>query len=445
MHTSARARNRGIGALVAFTILAITASYVFANELSSSGFRFNDSGFTQLGGFSSTTNFQQFGTLQPVADGESSSASFQVASGYLYPADVSPFASQNWRWYDDAAANTPTVPYAGENVAPSAIPYNDPFKLRIVVNNLGADYANIKFRLEYSTSSSFSTVTTFVGENGECSTSIIWCYAPGAGIDNTVIAQATLSDAQSCSGGVGNGCGSYNKSGTTTSPFYFFGSTRKEFDFTIKQTEAQESIVYYFRLVDKVTNIPVPLNSGETYPSLMVDGGTLSFAIDGISSGQSTEGVTTDITTLPTSVVFGSLGLGTARVAAHRLTVSTNAGHGYKIYTYQRQGLLSPSAREIPPVLSTNDAPAGWSSACSATSTGCYGYHTGEDVLEGGSIRFAADDSFARFTSSPTEVAYASGPTSASSTDIIYKVEVRDSQDAGAYQGAIVYIVTPVF
>lgn len=445
MGTSRATRNRILGAASALIIIAISASSVLADELSSSAFRFNDSGFTQLGGYSSASNFTQFGTVQPIADGESTSTSFQMAGGYLYPSDSSPFATQNWRWYDDANVATPLVPYDAENTAPSAIPYNDPFKLRITVNNLGPDYSNIKFRLEYSTSSDFSVGATFVGEIGECSTSIIWCYSVGAGTDNGVIAERTLSDAQSCSGGIGNGCGSYNKSGTTTSPFFFFASTRKEFDFTIKQTDAPQSTVYYFRLVDKTTGIPVPLNTGETYPSLMVYGGTLSFAIEGISSGQSTEGVTTDITTLPTSVSFGALAIGTPRTAAHRLTVSTSAGNGYKIYTFQRQGLMSPSSREIPPVISTNDAPAGWTSACSATSTGCYGYHTGEDVLEGGSIRFAADDTFARFTSNPTEVAYGSGAASASSTDIVYKVVARDSQEAGAYQGAIVYIVTPVF
>ncbi len=445
MTRSHTARNKILGAGCAFLIIAVSAASVLADELTSSGFRMNDNGFTQMGGYSTTSSFTAFGSMDPNGDGESTSTSFSLAGGYLYPADVSPFASQNWRWYDDAPQATPLVPYAGENVAPSAIPYDDPFKLRITVNNLGPDYSNIKFRLQYSTSSDFSVGEVFVGENGECSALVVWCYAPGGGADNGVIAEITLSDPQACSGSVGNGCGSYNKSGTTTSPFFFFGSTRKEFDFTIKQTDALESTVYYFRLVDKVTNVPVPLNTGETYPSLVVDGGTISFSIGGISSGASTEGVTTDITTQPTSVSFGALGLGTPRIGAHRLTVTTNADNGYKIYTYQRQGLLSPSAREIPPVLSTNDSPAGWTSACSATSTGCYGYHTGEDVLEGGSIRFAADDSFARFTSSPTEVAYGSGPTSASSTDIIYKVEVRDSQDAGAYQGAIVYIVTPVF
>ncbi len=445
MKLSQRTERFVLGFLCALILLALSASYVFAQEATSTAFRINKSGFTQFGGYSSASSFSSFGSGEQFAEGESTSTNFSLASGYLYPAEASQFASQNWRWYDDAFQQTPVVPYAGEDVAPTNIPYNDPFKLRITLNNLGADAPNLKFRLEYSTSSDFSTDVYFVGEKGECSTTVIWCYADGGGTDNAVIGEKTLSDAQACSGGVGNGCGSYNDSGTTTSPFFQFASTRKEYDFTIKQTDAPQSTVFFFRLLDKNTGIPVPLNSGETYPSLMVDAGTLTFAIEGLSSGQATEGVTTDAPTQPSSVSFGSLSLGTSHNAAHRLTVTTNAASGYKIYTYQRQGLLSPSSREIAPITATNDTPLGWSSACAATSTGCYGYHAGKDVLEGGSTRFAADDTFARFTAEPTEVAYSASPASAESTDIVYRVEVRDSQEAGAYESAIVYIVTPVF
>ena len=177
MITTARSRNRGIGALAALLIVSLTASYVFADELTSSSFNFNDSGFTQLGGFSSTTNFQQFGTLQPVADGESSSTHFSLSSGYLYPADTSPFKQQNWQWFDDSYDGTPAIAYASENVSPSAIPYDDPMKLRVTVNDVaGAGQANIKFRLQYSTSSDFSTGAVYVGEIGECATTV-WCFS----------------------------------------------------------------------------------------------------------------------------------------------------------------------------------------------------------------------------------------------------------------------------
>lgn len=434
-----------LGATSALLLLALFASTVFAQEQTSSNFRLNDSGFTQFGGYSTTSSFSSFGNGAAMGEGESTSTSFQVASGYLYPADSTPLVTQNWRWYNDASSLTPTVALAAENTAPSSVEYDDPLKLRITVKDTGgANITNLKLRLQYSTSSDFSVGVEYVAEQGECDPTI-WCYVDGGGTNNAVIDETVLSDPDACSGGIGNGCGTYNESGTTTSSFLHWANKATEYDFAIKQMTATQSTVYFFRVVDAGTSVPIPLNTGETYPSLTVYGGSLSFSIGGLSSGQSTEGVTTDVTTTPTAVSFGTLPIGSATIAAHRLSVSTNAGVGYKVYTFQRQGLLSSSAREIPPVATTNESPAGWTSACAATSTGCYGYHTGEDVLDGGSTRFAANDSFARFTGELAEVAYGSGPASASTTDIVYKVEVKDSQDAGAYESAIVYIVTPVF
>ncbi len=443
---SSRTRHKIIGVLCALVLAGVTASLVFADELTGTSFKINTAGFSELGGYSTTTNFQAFESSFTDAIGESQSSSFRLDAGYEYFGETTPLATQNWRWYDDYSSQTPTVPLAGENVAPSAVGYDDPLKLRITVNDLGGSgVSNIKLRLQYSTSSDFTESVYYVTEQGTCGPSSPWCYANGGGTDNGVIDESTLSDAQICTGGVGNGCGSYNESGTSTSLFFHFASTRKEYDFTIKQTDAIQSTVYYFRLVDRKTDVPIPLNTGESYPSLTVDGGSLTFSISGLSSGLSTEGVTTEVTTTPSAVAFGQLAINDPSIAAHRLTVSTNAGSGYKVFAYQRRGLVSNQSDEIPPVSATNDAPLGWTSGCAATSTGCYGYHAGKDVLEGGSTRFAADDTFARFTEYPTEVAYSSGPAVSESTDMVYKVEVKELQDAGSYESAIVYIVTPVF
>lgn len=442
---SARTHARLIGAGIALCLVAATASLVFAQEMSSGSFGIGNQGFSTFGGYSTTSHFSTFMSGGPAGQGESASDNFMLQGGYEYFGESSPLRTQNWRWYDDANSNTPTVALGAENTAPSAVGYDDPIKLRITVNDVGgAGVPNIKLRLQVSTSSDFTEAVYYVVEQGECGAAQPWCYADGGGANNGVINAKVLSDSQSCSGGVGNGCGSYNESGTSTSPFFHFAGTRKEYDFVIKQTDAIQSTVYFFRLVDNATAVPVPLNTGETYPSLTVDGGTLSFSIGGITSGESTEGETTDIATTPTLVGFGTLATGDATTAAHRLSVTSNAGNGYKIYTFQRQGFLGGSG-EIDPVQATNDAPLGWSLGCPATSTGCYGYHAGKDVLDGGSTRFAADDTFARFTDAPTEVAYSAIAVDDEETDIVYKVEVRNEQEGGVYQSAIVYIVVPVF
>jgi hypothetical protein len=144
-------------------------------------------------------------------------------------------------------------------------------------------------------------------------------------------------------------------------------------------------------------------------------------------------------------VPFGTLPIGSSVIGAHRLTVSTNATQGYRIFAFQRQGFLNEISGEIPPVDAPNASPLGWVNACASTSSGCYGYHSSAAVLAGGSTRFAADDTYARFESSPDEIAYNAVPVASKSTDMVYRVEVRDTQESGGYSTDLVYVVTPVF
>jgi hypothetical protein len=63
----------------------------------------------------------------------------------------------------------------------------------------------------------------------------------------------------------------------------------------------------------------------------------------------------------------------------------------------------------------------------------------------GNTTRFAPDDSYASFTQTLSEVAYNATPIEEEVTDIVYKVEARDLQDAGSYTTTVTYIVVPVF
>src|SRR5262249_52350382 len=153
-----------------------------------------------------------------------------------------------------------------------------------------------------------------------------------------------------------------------------------------------------FRLFDQAASSAVPLDAGEQYPSLSTQGGTLTFSIDGVASSTSSGGATTNIDSTSTDVPFGTLPIGTPIVGAQRLTVSTNASAGFEVYAYQAQNLTGDSGQQIHPVSSSNAAPAGWTSSCTSSQAGCFGYHTDESVLAGGSTRFAADDTYAGFT-----------------------------------------------
>ena len=356
--------------------------------------------------------------------------------------------SQNWRWYDDETDETPTVPLASENVAPANINANT-IKLRISVAEkaqIGA--SGVKFRLQYSTASDFSTGVTNVVEQGSCLGTSKWCYAIGAGADNALITTKVLSDSDSCTASVGSGCGTHNTSGTSTSAFTQAASTTAEYEFTIQESGAAPNTVYFFRLFYPAASSSVPAFGSDSYPSLVTGGTTLDFSINGLATTTSTGGIVTDFTTTSTDVPFGKLPVGSTVKGAHRLTVTTNATQGYEIFTYERQGFVGSVGEEIPPIPGTNTTPVSWNSSnCAPSTSGCYGYHTTESVLASSpTTRFAADDTYAQFsTTTPDEVAYSSGPASARSTDIVYRVEAHDGQAVDQYSTNIVYIVVPTF
>lgn len=232
----------------------------------------------------------------------------------------------------------------------------------------------------------------------------------------------------------------------TTSTSTFAAYSKKEYEFTLTHHDALPGHTYFFRLYDTDAELPVVASTtGVGYPSLVTEAGTLSFTINGIATGSTTEGVTTDITSTATSVPFGHLSLGVDKTGAQRLSVTTNATQGYQVLAYEIQNLTAALGAEISDITSTNAAPAAWSTACSVGAVSCYGYHVGDNTLSGGSTRFLVDDTFAALTSSPSEVAYSSVPATAESTDIIYRVRVGALQPAGVYESQVVYVVVPVF
>lgn len=354
--------------------------------------------------------------------------------------------SQNWRWYDDETSETPTIALAGENIAPTNIENVNPLKLRMSIKET-ANIAgtNVKFKLQFSEMSDFSSGVFTVDATSTCSGGSVWCYSDGGGTDNGVITTKVLSDPDACSGGAGNGCGTHNEASSTPSTFTQAASSATEYEFTIKRSGASPNTVYYFRAYDTVNDVPVPLNTGESYPSLTTRGGTLSFAVSGLSSGTATEGVTTDITTTPTAIPFGTLSFGAEVEGAQRLTTTTDASHGYQIFLRQESGFLSNSGAEIEGVTGTNASPSAWATGCLVSAAGCYGYHTGDDTLSGGSSRFSVNDTYAKLEDISREVAFSSVAVTDEAIDIIFKSQITNQQAAGTYDSTLMYIVVPVF
>jgi hypothetical protein len=433
-----------VAALIALLSFALLFRLVFADVSGSGNFQVNQS-VNDFGGAATSSSFQSITTGGQIVTGEASSTSFQLATGYEYFDSFAP-KQENWRWYDDETDEMPNTALEAENVAPVDVFNDNIIKLRMVVKETaGIGQEGAKYKVQFSTVDDFSSGVHDVTERAICNGSSVWCYANGSGADNAVISTSLISGADSCSGGVGNGCGTHNESGISTTTFTQVKNSTTEYEFTLVSKDSVSNTVYFFRLFDVAASSAVPLDSGKSYPSLSTQGGTLSFSIAGLPSSTSAGGATTNIDSSATAVPFGTLPIGTPIIGAQRLNVSTNASKGFEIYAYQNQGLVGDGGQQISPVAATNDSPAGWSSACTTSAPGCFGYHTDEPVLAGGSTRFAADDTYAKFTQFPSEIAYSGTPVSDHNTDVVYKVEAHDLQAAGDYTTNVTYIVVPVF
>ncbi|OGG40815.1 hypothetical protein A3A21_01130 [Candidatus Jorgensenbacteria bacterium RIFCSPLOWO2_01_FULL_45_25b] len=436
--------NLYLSLLISISLLLGILPHASAFDATSTNFTLRDPVFNIFAGTGTSTSFQNLQSGGENSIGIGTSTNFILRSGSLYFTGFNP-VNQNWRWYDDAENETPVTALADENVAPSDVANQNTIKLRMSIKELaGVAGTNVKYRLQYSTSSDFSTGALEPISSSNCSTTSTWCYADGGGADNGVIDAKVLSDADSCSGGSGNGCGTHNEASSTTT-FDHPKDAATEFEFAIKPYGAEYNRTYFFRVYESVNATSVPKGTGETYPSLSIQGVTFTFTINGVSTSVATEGITTDATSTAVTVPFGTLTIDGQKELAQSLVVTTSANEGYQIFVFERTGLLNVYSSAILPVTGTNASPSGWTAGCLATSTGCYGYHAGDDALSGGSTRFSANDTYAALDSTAREIAYSSLPVTSETTDIIYKMQITNQQEAGSYSGSVVYIAVPTF
>lgn len=169
----------------------------------------------------------------------------------------------------------------------------------------------------------------------------------------------------------------------------------------------------------------------------------LSITFVGVNSGTSVGGVTTTTTSTTNAIAYGSLTVSSAKTAAHRVDVTTNAVAGYTTTLQQDGNLRTTSSLEIDPLTATNASPAAWPGGIT---NGRFGYHTTDSTLCTGTAgRFTNDDTYAALTTTPLEVACSTGPVTGESTHVIFKLEIGSLQPAGSYQNVATYITTAQF
>jgi len=349
----------------------------------------------------------------------------------------------NWRWYDDETNLTPTSSLAAERSAPSSIANEEVLKLRVSVTEVeGAPGDNIKFNLEYSEYPDFRDGTVLTSTTS-CAGNSLWCYADGAGVDSEIIDTTVLTGVDSCVSGVGNGCGTVNEAEGLISSYDQPAFTTSEHEFTLQQDGARVNAVYYFRLVDATNGVNLVASS--SFPSLSIEGAVLTFAVSGINADTAIEGIVTDATTTATAISFGSLPVDTEIETAQRLTVFTNGTQGYRVFMEFDQELLDSYGNAIASVGATNEAPATWASVCTGATTGCFGYHAGDNTLYDSSLRFALDNTYAGVESGPIEVMASNVPVTFDVSEVVYKTHVGFLQPAGDYTTTVRYIIIPIF
>ncbi len=169
---------------------------------------------------------------------------------------------------------------------------------------------------------------------------------------------------------------------------------------------------------------------------------TLAFTVAGTSSGTACNGTTSNVTTTSTGVDLGHPTLSTNSIGVQNLSVSTNGGSGYTVYTHYTAKPTFNSAT-IADHSGTNAAP----SAFPGAGTEAFGYTTSDATLGTATVdRFTnGGPNWAKFTTGNAEVAFSNGPVSAQSTCMGYQVGIAGSTPAGAYTTTVVYTATSTF
>ncbi len=179
--------------------------------------------------------------------------------------------------------------------------------------------------------------------------------------------------------------------------------------------------------------------------SLSVEG-VLSFTIAGVTGNGSlavngatiTNGLATTSTTIP----FGTVTSSVNKIAAQDLTVSTNSGQGYTVYTRYTAPPTS-GANTISDSSGTNAAPV----VFSAAGTEAFGYTTEDATLSATADRFtsAGGNKWSAFTTTNAELVFSATPISNQTTRVGYQVGIAGATEPGSYVTSVILTAVPVY
>ena len=182
----------------------------------------------------------------------------------------------------------------------------------------------------------------------------------------------------------------------------------------------------------------------------------LTFAVNGVGSGVTVGGDTTDETSTATTTPFGELSAGTAKEVAQELVVNTNSSNGFSVTVQVDQQLTSSAlSADIDGFAkgAFTTTPISWVvPSASVGSEETYG-HWGLTSDDGSDmpLDFSGATNFVAASTTPVTVfshtGVANGMTQGQgTTTVLYKAEISALQEAGSdYTATLTYVATPMF
>ncbi|HSA84012.1 MAG TPA: hypothetical protein VLF20_03935 [Patescibacteria group bacterium] len=185
---------------------------------------------------------------------------------------------------------------------------------------------------------------------------------------------------------------------------------------------------------------------------------SFTFSIAGVSSGANFNGGSgnVDVTTTATTIPFGTLSVGDQTIAAHDVTISSNALNGYQVTASHSAGLLAGNpplasgSANVDSFTGSNASPATWSSpngTTASTNTGFFGYSTEDSSLCTGTVdRFTnGGPNWAGSSTTGGELICNANAVTGQTTRIGWAIEVNAYQQPGLYSGTAILIATPTY
>ncbi len=186
---------------------------------------------------------------------------------------------------------------------------------------------------------------------------------------------------------------------------------------------------------------------------------SFSFSVAGVSTGGNFNGGSgnVNVTSTATTIPFGTLANGAPKIAAHDVTISTNAANGYTVtasHSANAQSgnppLISGATNNIDTWSGTNASPTTWSSPAGTaanTNTGYFGYSSEDATLcTGTAARFTTGGAkWAGSTTAGGEVICSAAGVTNETVRLGWEAEVNGIQPAGAYTGTVILVATPTY